>query len=42
MIYTKKMGLYEIMMEVADIGHDLRVLIYGGDTPHIGAIALAF
>jgi len=42
MRYTKKLGAYEITMDVSNIGNDLMMSIYGGDVAHIGAVALAF
>jgi hypothetical protein len=34
-------GAYDIEARVMGIGEDLLVAIYGGETPHIGAVAVA-
>ena len=39
---SKKFKHYDIHCEVTQIGQDLNINIYGGDIPHIGAVALGF
>lgn len=41
LIVTTKQGGYDLVAEVTLIGNDILVSIYGGDTPHIGAVAAA-
>lgn len=39
--WTESCGRFEIRFLAATVGDDLNVGIAGGDTPHIGAVALA-
>ena len=39
---SKKFKHHDIHCEVTQLGQDLNVNIYGGDIPHIGAVALGF
>lgn len=39
---SKKFKHHNIYCEVTQLGQDLNINIYGGDIPHIGAVALGF
>lgn len=39
---SRRFKEYEIYCEVLTVGEDLTVNIYGGDIPHIGAVALGY
>ncbi|MBY8997319.1 MAG: hypothetical protein KGD60_06285 [Candidatus Thorarchaeota archaeon] len=42
MIVEKKAGRHPIFIETKEIGNDLLIAIYGGDTHHIGGVATAY
>ncbi len=42
MIFEKKAGSHTIFLDVKEIGNDLLIAIYGGDTHHIGGAAVAY
>ncbi|MGL4335558.1 MAG: hypothetical protein ACRCST_01605, partial [Turicibacter sp.] len=37
---SKSQDYVQIVVEAIEMGNDLNVCIFGGDTPHIGAVAL--
>jgi hypothetical protein len=40
LVFKSGVGKYALSASVFSVGDDLQVVIYGGDKPHIGAVAL--
>jgi hypothetical protein len=38
---SEKKGLFEVFAEVEVLGDDLLVILWGGTTPHVGAVGMA-
>ncbi|NIQ37251.1 MAG: hypothetical protein GTN81_01470 [Proteobacteria bacterium] len=38
---SEKSGAFEVFAQVEELGNDLLVVLWGGPTPHIGAVGMA-